>query len=134
MMIRRMVFWVGVLLAVAAFQVSAANLINPEWAGKALHLVDDDAGAGSSNVYWKITGDALKGLRGRRLYFAARVKQARAFGKGSAVGISISASRKSGPDVSDGASTGVHGKTPWLTLRVKMTVPDDAYAVRVRPR
>lgn len=130
-MTRRIVFLVGALLAAAALQVSAANLINPEWAGRELHLVDDDAGAGSSNIYWKIFGGDLKNLRGKPLYFAARVKQARAFGKGADIGISISAFRKSGPAVSDGASTGVHGETPWLTLRVKLTVPDDAYAVRV---
>ena len=126
-------FLVGVVLAAAAFQVSAANLINPEWAGKELHLVDDDAGTTNSNLYWTISGGDLKNLRGKPLYFAARVKQMRA-SRIDAVGISISAFRKGGPDVGDGASTGVYGETPWLTLRVKLTVPDDAYAVRLTLR
>ena len=126
-------FLVGVVLAVAAFQVLAANLVNPEWAGKELHLVDDDGGATNSNLCWTVSGGALKGLRGKPLYFAARVKQMRA-SRIDAVGISISAFRKGGPDVGDGASTGVYGETPWLTLRVKLTVPDDASSVRLTLR
>ena len=102
-------FLVGVVLAAAAFQVSAANLINPEWAGKELHLVDDDAGTTNSNLYWTISGGALKGLRGKPLYFAAHVKQMRA-SRIDAVGISISAFRKGGPDVGDGALVACYGQ------------------------
>ena len=73
-----------VVLAVAAGFVSdrayGANLLRSDWVGRELHLVDRDAGASNSNLYWRVPNPVLKEVRGKALYFGGRVKQVDASG------------------------------------------------------
>ena len=69
-----------------------ANLLRSDWVGRELHLVDRDAGASNSNLYWRVPNSVLKEVRGKALYFGGRVKQVDASGI-SAVSIFLAAQK-----------------------------------------
>ena len=51
------------LAVVAGFssgRVCGANLLRSDWAGRELHLVDRDADASNSNLYWRVPNAVLK--------------------------------------------------------------------------
>ena len=127
-----------VVLAVAAgfapVRANGANLLRSDWVGRELHLVDRDTGASNSNLYWRVPNAVLKDVRGKALYFGGRVKQVDASGI-SAVSLFISTRSKDGKASRESVSaTGVRGATPWLALRAKVQVPDDADVVRLAIR
>ena len=81
-----------VMASFAPERVYGANLLRSDWVGRELHLVDRDAGASNSNLYWRVPNSVLKEVRGKALYFGGRVKQVDASGI-SAVSIFLAAQK-----------------------------------------
>ena len=63
----------AVLAGIVPACACGANLLRSDWAGRELHLVDRDAGASNSNLYWRVPNAVLKDVRGKALYFGGRV-------------------------------------------------------------
>lgn len=116
-----------------AIPAYATNMLKPEWTNVELHLVDRDTGPSNSNLYWSLPWAKLGEVRGKSVYLGGRVKQRDSSGV-SAVGFSLHARGKDGTSRSAAAATGVRGETPWLALRAKVTVPEDARTLQVSIR
>jgi len=126
--------WALALLAVAAsgfVRLHAANILNPKWVGREMHLVDEDKGSTNSNLYWTLPPARLAEVRGKTLTLAGRVRQVKSSGVAS-LGLSLGARRKGQKwYASSEATVPTRGSTPWMTLRARLSVPQDADSVRV---
>ena len=54
----------AVLAGIVPACACGANLLRSDWAGRELHLVDRDAGASNSNLYWRVPNAVLKDVHG----------------------------------------------------------------------
>ena len=97
--------------------------------GDALHLKDDVGGRVNHNIVCHFTPQEVESMRGRTLWFSAKVKQ-KAASDPKGVGLSLGAYGKNG--VSHVIGTGTAGETPWQTLQVKVVAPEDARDVVIR--
>ena len=95
-----------------------------------LHVKDDDAGPCNNTISYTLDQRQVKSLLGKRLYFAARVKQVACSGT-SCLGISIGLQKAGGKWSGASAGMGSRGAVDWRLLRTSILVTEDVRQIRL---